>query len=474
MIMSKNDLMLTFLKIFFFCLSISLLFSVTQCGGSSNQSSIDPSLSSLRCGDGSLIGSESCDDGNLENSDGCNAHCALEVGEAICGNSVLENQECCDDGNNVDGDGCNGNCTLGITNRPPSAPLLTEQPADRSTWSPSRLYLSWSPAIDPDTNDSLTYDVYFDEGNGLAPNAVPYKTGIAENHFIIQSSTDNRAAYFSNTVSAIYLEPNKTYSWKVCARDRFNISSCSSERIFNTDDSIVGWWRFDEDQNGNLCPSNLGKIGAPAGDVDETICDYSGRGNHGSFGGQISILQNVDSALLGKIANIEGITTFDYNSSLAPTSFSISTTFKTSLASNQNLFCKMLMFQPPPRAMGFIEYSISFLGDASPLRINFTLSNSLRENVARSTNAIIQLNHRHRLITSFDNENKKMVIFLDGNLILEEILPSNFQRANFLQDPTYIGLCPIYSSFKGEIDDIFLTNKAFNREEMLNYNLAVQ
>src|SRR4030095_8079573 len=217
-------MILSYKNFAFFVCALLLAASLLGCGGngggttSSDLSAITP-IASEGCGDAELDPGECCDDGNWENSDGCNARCGLEVGEVFCANGVKENDECCDDGNLINGDGCSSVCTLEAFNRPPSAPVLAADPTDGVVWAPTRLYLSWSASTDPDLDDSLVYDVYFVEGNGIPSSATSYKSGVTETNFIIQASTDNRSKYFPDRVLPIYLEPLQTYTWMVCARD---------------------------------------------------------------------------------------------------------------------------------------------------------------------------------------------------------------------------------------------------------------
>jgi len=177
-------------------------------------------------------------------------------------------------------------------NRPPTAPALAAQPADNVTWAPTRLYLSWAASTDPD-GDAITYSVYFINGTTIpvdsrgVPTITPYKSGLTFSgadtpKFIIQASTDARPAYTPDSgVTPIYLSPMQNYAWKICARDSRGGQACSDTRRFNTDNSVVGWWRFDENPVGMMaCPSMPG-VGGPAGDPGETVCDYSGFGNHG-------------------------------------------------------------------------------------------------------------------------------------------------------------------------------------------------
>lgn len=204
--------------------------------------------------------------------------------------------------------------TVGNLNMP-TIPALAAQPADNVTWAPTRLYLSWMGSTDADVGDTVTYDVYFEEVPGamspLPADAIPYRSGIpvGTTNFIIQASTDNRAQYSPNGMHAgtqTFLEPNSHYAWKVCANDgRSNPAgiSCSPVRHFNTDNSVVGWWRFDENPVGVVCP---GILGGPAGDAGETVCDYSGYGNHGRPNGMPMWLAP-NPMLLGGALRFDGV-----------------------------------------------------------------------------------------------------------------------------------------------------------------------
>lgn len=204
--------------------------------------------------------------------------------------------------------------TVGNLNMP-TAPILSAQPADNATWAPTRLALSWMGSTDADLGDTVTYDVYFEEVAGamspLPADAIPYRSGIAvgTTSFIIQASTDNRAQYRPNGMHAAtqtFLEPNSHYAWKVCANDGRNNPvgvTCSPVRHFNTDNSVVGWWRFDENPAGMVCP---GVLGGPAGDAGETVCDYSGFGNHGRPNGAPMWLAP-DPMLLGGALRFDGV-----------------------------------------------------------------------------------------------------------------------------------------------------------------------
>jgi fibro-slime domain-containing protein len=86
-----------------------------------------PCTKAARCGDGIVnvnLG-EVCDDGNTADGDGCSADCMI-VGagcscvpgklcvcpQVKCGNGTVEGTETCDDGNTTAGDGCSATCQL--------------------------------------------------------------------------------------------------------------------------------------------------------------------------------------------------------------------------------------------------------------------------------------------------------------------------------------------------------------------------
>ncbi len=77
------------------------------------------------CGDGAInVSGEECDDGNGDSGDGCTANCALEADSACptpgepcvstvkCDDGKVTGSETCDDGNREAGDGCSKTCAV--------------------------------------------------------------------------------------------------------------------------------------------------------------------------------------------------------------------------------------------------------------------------------------------------------------------------------------------------------------------------
>jgi fibro-slime domain-containing protein len=87
-----------------------------------------PCVTTVRCGDSVVAGTETCDDGNDEATgtptagDGCSDICELEPGftcprpgascRPLCGDGLVLGREGCDDGDALAGDGCDENCRL--------------------------------------------------------------------------------------------------------------------------------------------------------------------------------------------------------------------------------------------------------------------------------------------------------------------------------------------------------------------------
>lgn len=458
-------------RIFASLIGFSLLSLMISCGGGSVDSSPDLNVGSQSCGNGALNENEACDDGNPNNSDGCNSNCALEVGEADCGNGVKENEECCDDGNNVNGDGCSSACASEKNNHPPAVPILASQPENGVTWAPTRLYLSWISSSDLDAGDQVTYDVYFilkGDRESIPAGILPYKTGISSNHFIIQASTDNRAEYFPDQVSAIYLSRDNSYLWKVCARDSSGVQNCSESRIFNTDDSVVGWWRFDENPYGVVCPDILG---GPAGDIGETVCDYSGKGNHGRQRG-MPVWLPPDPILLGGVLRFDGVDDWvevENSASLNPseeiTLEAVQLLAELGETNNRPIIHKFAS----PDASDHTGYGLiyNFDGGATNLYMAIDSIASGRYVVESILNPLGEWNH---LFSTYDGAVAK--IFRNGIFESEN---GFMGPINLNNQPLWIGhaLGNVSNYFSGHMQEAIVYSKSLNINEIQNNNKSI-
>lgn len=146
-------------------------------------------------------------------------------------------------------------------------------PESNAVWAPLRLALEWENSTSLD-GKPLVYDIYFSQGT-LPASPILYKTGYnGSTKFIIETTSDSLSQYLPDTGMPSGLSSNRNYLWRICARSGSSSPNCSEPRAFKTDDSIVGWWRFDDDPRMlDACP------GAPMG--MQTVCDYSGKNNHG-------------------------------------------------------------------------------------------------------------------------------------------------------------------------------------------------
>lgn len=172
-------------------------------------------------------------------------------------------------------------------NVPPTAPNLLA-PANGATFAPIRAFLSWSPSTDTDAG-IITYNLYI--GETSLP-ATPQVTGITTTSFIISPETE--------TETGLTLEASKTYQWKIEADDGQGGKTSSPVRTLNTDNSVVGWWRFDDDPNATDCTGDVGT---------ETVCDSSGLGNHGIPSGSPTWLP-AGGNILGRALDLDGMNDF--------------------------------------------------------------------------------------------------------------------------------------------------------------------
>ncbi|MFO1463698.1 MAG: LamG-like jellyroll fold domain-containing protein [bacterium] len=167
----------------------------------------------------------------------------------------------------------------------PTAPGLLA-PNDMVTFAPTRAYLNWNASTDSD-GGTITYRIYF--GENVIP-ATPQVSGVTSTHYVIGPETQS--------VTGITLLPNKTYKWKVEASDGQGGFTSSPVRTLMTDNSVVGWWRFDENPAGAVCAG---------GGVGETICDYSGNNNHAVPLGLPTWLPPPMVGVLGGALDFDGI-----------------------------------------------------------------------------------------------------------------------------------------------------------------------
>ncbi len=480
-------------------LNIFLCVAILNCG-SNTSVSINPNLAVVAqgCGNGVVERNEACDDGNIQNSDGCNSHCAWEVGKAICGNGILENEECCDDGNEADGDGCSVLCTFETPNTPPLAPVLN-LPADNALFNPTRLYLSWQPSSDVE-EDSVTYDVYFEKVNNATdplPVSPPYRKGVAATHFIIQASTDNRPQYQPNGLHVdkpIYLEHDSHYVWKVCANDgRTNPLgiTCSPERHFHTDHSVVGWWRFDEDLNGSSCPAALGDNSARSGNVGEIVCDYSGFGNHGVPSASLKTRERHDSVLGFEIPFSESDSN-DYVTVRAAESLDFTTpkslafSFKGNTSSSNgvgiskgpfdtaNYFLNVSQSNYLYDSGGHYIVSLSFKSSTSKpffLNTNYNENPLLASYILTDLLMSFQFGDGNSVKTYFNNELATIEGFW---LDLNTLDPSNIEMTATGNEPPVKNNQALILNGSGLVDEILLIVKDLSDEERLNLQMTRQ
>ncbi len=135
------------------------------------------------------------------------------------------------------------NGQLGSLNNPPNTPS-NPNPSDGATSVPRTLTLSWIGS-DPDPADTLKYDLFFSSDN--PPNAQ------------LTSNWTTNSFYVSG------LDTNRTYYWRVTARDSRGVTTIGSIWRFTTvagSSGLIAYYTFNSNAN-----------------------DESGNGNHGSVNG---------------------------------------------------------------------------------------------------------------------------------------------------------------------------------------------
>ncbi len=357
----------------------------------------------------------------------------------------------------------------------PTAPVLAVQPADNITWAPTRLYLSWMASTDADVGDTVTYDVYFEPVVGamdpLPLGAVPYRTGVLGTNFVIQASTDNRplytpspawvAAHPMGTSSSLIF--NSHYAWKVCANDGRNNPpgiTCSAVRHFNTDNSVVGWWRFDENPAGPLC------AGAPMGS-GKTVCDYSGNNNHGvPHGGPVWLVPPM-ADLLAEQLLLDGMN--DYilvgdNSTLeGMAALSIQTWVKTSSVLGNKAIVAKAWVDPSSYALKMNPVD----GNGTVI---FGTITSAAPTLSVNSISVSSINNGswHHVMGTYNGMNQKMYV----DSALEATVPNSGDILNGNQEFCIGDYCNAgvgqNIEFDGSIDDTMIFNRGLSSQEVSN------
>lgn len=322
----------------------------------------------------------------------------------------------------------------GSGNNPPTAPgLLT--PNNGVTFAPTRAYLSWNAATDPD-GDTVTYNIYF--GENVVP-ATPQETGVTGTDYVIGPET------FADT--GITLQPNKVYQWKIEADDGNGGRTSSTVRTLNTDNSVVGWWRFDD--NPALIDCGLGEAGS------KTVCDYSGLNNHGTpSGSPVWLPPTAD--ILGRALDFDGVNDrilVDHNAILdvPPIGFSISCKIRPNVAP---VITSIINKDNPSQGYGIFQTASN--------NISFTLftTGGFRTVLGDAT-ALIGTYFR---VTGVYN-GASSSIYYDNALQQSMAVPAVVNNTSVIKIATSV---TDNSFFDGEIDECIIFNKGLNTTELDN------
>ncbi len=356
-------------------------------------------------------------------------------------------------------------------NNSPLTPELAASPANGVTWAPTRLYLHWNPANDPD-GDKIAYEVYFSEVSSdpkVFPQAALYRSDVKDSKFVIQNSTDGNAAFAPNMgTTALYLQPNKSYAWRICSKDAQGaVSICTEPSRFNTDDSIVGWWRFDSDPN-ILCPAGLGKPTAPGGMPGNGVCDYSGNGNHGMLHGGISWLPPM-TGILGRLFQFDGISGY----SLMPDSSTLDGMNKltieawvktTAISTNKSILSKLGMVDS--------SYWMRVRVNGPGLVVGFSTKTLV---VAESeSNTLINDGKWHHIVGVYDGKLQKLYV----DKVMESSTPQSGVISNNSVDVCIGAYCDKGAAFngffEGLIDETIIYSADLSEQSITNKNCADQ
>lgn len=334
---------------------------------------------------------------------------------------------------------------------PPTAPGLL-LPADGVTFAPTRAFLSWDASTDPDGDDAnITYNVYF--GEDALP-GTPQVTGLTETHFVISPETE--------PMTGITLQANRTYVWAVEAVDEDGDSTTSAERILNTDDSVLAWWRFDEDPNGPDCAG---------GDPGESVCDSSGNNHHGILNGNPVWIMPGMPDLLGGALEFDGNGDFvsvGITQTFTPNSFSILSIFNPD-GSKTDL--TIILDNSDDIGFGF-DLLINF---PSPESVDFHILDGNQSNYDVIKDNALKPNSLNYITATFEENSGEVNIFADGSLLHTQNL-GNLVFTPKTQGPLTLGQSGqgAVGNFQGILDENIIINREIPAAEVQNnYNSAI-
>lgn len=333
-------------------------------------------------------------------------------------------------------------------NVPPTAPgLLT--PSDAVTFAPTRAYLSWSPSSDTD-GGTITYRIYF--GETVIP-ATPQVTGVTTTDFVIGPETF--------AMSGITLQPSKTYKWKVEADDGQGGRTSSPVRTLTTDNSVVGWWRFDSDIAGPVC------AGGVAG---ETVCDSSGLNNHGTPIGMPAWLPPPIVGVLGGAVQFDSVDDridIPNDGSLNPDNISIYISFNENIGSTTQ--AQLIDKRDGTAGAG---YDLRVQGASSPRNLAWIVTDQALAEQAVVLNGAVPSNTWNQFLVVYDNSLKRLSVFDSTGIPNHQLIGVSFIRTTKTSNPLRLSstsFSPGTSLFSGKIDEVIIMTKSNHSDVLSNF-----
>ncbi len=330
-----------------------------------------------------------------------------------------------------------GQVDLPPRNSAPSQPVLLT-PEQSAEGSPTRVYLSWAESSDPE-NNALTYNVYF--GANQLPDQ-PQWSGLTKTYAVVGPETSDE--------TGIILAPNTTYQWKVEAQDLYGNRSSGEVRSFHTDDSLVGWWRFESDPEGPAC------VGANNG---ETICDDSSQANHGELNGNVSWILPELSSLLGGALEFSGagaVVVADDPSLNMSEAFTVLIGLKVTSLAPGNRFINKLDLLPPLNG-----YNLDIDENTDQVRLEVCHGDLGCQDIHSDTFVTMGSTYR---VTGTLNAAMQLAVYVDGALENTQNIPF---FSGLTTEPLRMGNWG--SSFaEGQIDEVMVLNRAWSSEEVQN------